>query len=422
MLSSYVLLFLFAGRYLIMSVDPSKHPLALLLFPFVYNHFLQKGFYNFVFSLGFCMLAIGFWWRHHHQLKMKHAVLFNLIMVCCYFSHMVSTVIALLAVAILWLVTLRPSHFKRHLVQIPLLLPACFLPVWFITAHGAESNEVYGSMWSSFVYFYTLRFLFSFGTFQLGLGILLGIGFVLLLLVKIGSDKVDWERRRLRLDNTDGFLLVSATCLALSVFLPDGMSGGDYILQRLCLYPFLIALPWLTLTESRRMRHTASLLFVLIACGNAAYLIHLYPKLDSDLQEFRAGLEHVDRDSRLLALVFDKFGQSENIGMFLHGSGYYCAYTGGIAWDNYEAALDYFPVRFKPEFAESRPELAVIEGRPEEIDLARHADIVDFVLTWSLPAGAPVEGRIEANYELVFNEGRTRIYRRNDLAALPPAE
>ena len=41
MLTDYVVLFLYSGRYLIISVDPAKRGLPFILFPFFYNFILQ---------------------------------------------------------------------------------------------------------------------------------------------------------------------------------------------------------------------------------------------------------------------------------------------------------------------------------------------------------------------------------------------
>ena len=148
MLTGYVVLFLYSGRYLIISVDPAKRGLPFILFPFVYN---------FSYSLGFCLLAIGYWWKHHQELQIKPAILFNLIIACCYFSHMVSTVIALLSVAILWLVTIRPTNYQRHLLQIPMLFPSCIFPFWFIFSHGTKSNRAHWASQRLYDYFTRLE-------------------------------------------------------------------------------------------------------------------------------------------------------------------------------------------------------------------------------------------------------------------------
>ena len=135
------------------------------------------------------------------------------------------------------------------------------------------------------------------------------------------------------------------------------------------------------------------------------------------MQEFRAGIAKVAPNSRILPLIFDSHGQCQRIGMFLHAIGYYCAYTDGIEWDNYEANTNYFPVRFKPELNGIRPDLGVIEGRPRDLDVHRHVDLVDFIYTWSMPTDSPVQQRIETDYKLVFAQKRTRIYQRRPITS-----
>ena len=430
MLSGYVILFLYAGRFLIIGVgrssflsdkspysfcsDISTNSLPLLLFPFVYNYLLHMGFYNFSYSLGFCLLAVGYWWENHQKLGYKQAILFNLIMVCCYFSHMVSTVIALIAVSILWLTTIRLSNLKKHLWQIPMLLPSCVLPIWFILSHGTKSNHIHWSIRRLYEYVSSLEVLFSFTTFQLKLGKILATCFLLLLiLTALNLVSNVWKKRHLSFQYKDSFFLISLVCVVLYVLVPDGMSGGGFISHRLSLYPFLFLIPFFQLPKYQLTRWIVFSILILIALINFGYMINLYPKLDKDMQEFRSGLHQISPNSRILPLVFDSRGRCQRIGMFLHAIGYYCAYTGGVEWDNYEANTDYFPILFNPSFKDVRPNLSIIESKPREMKIAPYVDLVDFIYTWSLPVDSEIQKRIEANYQLVFEKQRTRIYKRS---------
>jgi len=427
MLTGYVVLFLYSGRFLIVNAElfsfnqyensseikTTNQGLPFLLFPFVYNYLLHMGFYNFSYSMGFCLLAVGYWWQHHQQLGYRQAIVFNLIMICCYFSHMVSTVIALVTVAILWLVTFRASNYKKYLWQIPFLAPSCAFPLWFILSHGTQSNHAHWSLHRLYEYFTQLEILFSFTPFQLKLGKILAICFLLFFIWTVQNlMSIAWKKRRLSIESRDGFLLVSLVCVLLYVLVPDGMSGGGFVSHRLSLYPFLFLIPFFRLPKWQWVNWGSSGVLVLIAFINLGYMINLYPKLDKDMQEFRSGLQKVTPNSRILPLIFDSRGQCHRIGMFLHAVGYYCAYTGGIEWDNYEANTNYFPVLFKPVLNDFRPDLTVIEGRPKEIEIEPYIDLVDFICTWSLPVGSPIQQRIEANYQLVFKNRRTRIYKR----------
>ena len=430
MLSGYVILFLYAGRFLIIGVgrgsflldksqysffsEISTNSLPLLLFPFVYNYLLHMGFYNFSYSVGFCLLAVGYWWDNHQKLGYKQAIVFNLIMVCCYFSHMVSTVITLIVVSILWLLTFRLSNLKKHLWQIPMLLPSCALPIWFIFSHGTKSNHVHWPIRRLYEYVSNLEILFSFTTFQLKLGKILSACFLLLLILTLlNLASSIWKKRHLSFQYKDGFFLISLVCIVLYVLVPDGMSGGGFISHRLSLYPFLFLIPFFQLPKYKLTRWVVFSVLILIALINFGYIINLYPKLDKDMKEFRSGLHKISPNSRVLPLIFDSRGQCQRIGMFLHAIGYYCAYTGGVEWDNYEANTDYFPILFNPAFKDVRPNLSIIETKPRKMKITPYVDLVDFIYTWSLPVDSTIQKRIEANYKLVFEKQRTRIYKRN---------
>ena len=414
LLSGYVLLFLLSGRYLLINVDPTKKWLALAFFPFVYNYLLNMGFYNFSYSVGFFLLAVGYWWKHHQNLRLKHAAILNLIMVCCYFSHMVSTVIALLSIAVLWLVTIRLNTIKKHLLQIPMLLPSCIFPLWFVVSHGTTSH---GSHWPSkrlFNYFTALEVFYSFDNFQLYIGKILVFYFLVSLLVSIFTNKLRWAERfrKLHLQREDGFLLLGITCLILYITVPDGMSGGGFITHRLSLYPYLIVLPWLYGTLKQPIKWLSTTVLVVLALVNLVYLMRWYPMLDKDMKEFRSGVEAVEPNKTIMPLIFNNHGRCDRIGMFLHAIGYYCAYTKGVEWDNYEATTNYFPIMYKPALNSIRPNTGVIEGHPQDMDIAANVNLVDYICAWAMPLNSAIQQRIEEHYKLVFEEGRTRIYRR----------
>lgn len=414
LLSGYVLLFLLSGRYLLINVDSTKKWLALAFFPFVYNYLLNMGFYNFSYSVGFFLLAVGYWWKHHQNLRLKHAAILNLIMVCCYFSHMVSTVIALLSIAVLWLVTIRLNTIKKHLLQIPMLLPSCIFPLWFVVSHGTTSH---GSHWPSkrlFNYFTALEVFYSFDNFQLYIGKILVFYFLVSLLISIFTNKLRWAERfrKPHLQKEDGFLLLSITCLILYITVPDGMSGGGFITHRLSLYPYLILLPWLYGTLKQPIKWLSTTVLVVLALVNLVYLMRWYPMLDKDMKEFRSGVEAVEPNKTIMPLIFNNHGHCDRIGMFLHAIGYYCAYTKGVEWDNYEATTNYFPIMYKPALNSIRPNTGVIEGHPQDMDIAANVNLVDYICAWEMPLNSAIQQRIEEHYKLVFEKGRTRIYRR----------
>ncbi len=412
LVSGYVLLLLLGVWYFIGSVDREKRWYAFLMFPFVYNYLLQMGFYNFCYSLAFFLYAIGYWWKHRSQFNLERALTLNLILVLAYFSHPVSIVLALFSIAVLWLLTLRRHRIKRHLLQIPMLLPACVLPLWFIWTHGTQSSQ--GS-WTTVrlkEYLLGLEVLYSFSETQLKLGFVLIIFFWVFHVMTFFREKIRWTERgpRFRLQREDGFLLLSVIFIILFFLVPDGLSGGGFMKHRLSLYPFLILLPWFSARLGKYIKWGSIGILTLLAVLNLGYLLHWYSMLDADMQEFRAGIETVEPNHTIMPLAFDRNGRCDRIGMFLHAIGYYCAFTGGVEWDNYEATTDYFPIRYKPGL--NRPDTGIIEGQPQNALIAPYADLVDYIHTWAMPPDSPIEQKIEQHYTPVFAEGRTRIYKR----------
>ena len=70
---------------------------------------------------------------------------------------------------------------------------------------------------------------------------------------------------------------------------------------------------------------------------------------------------------------------------------------------------------YKPTLNSIRPNTGVIEGRPQDMEIASNVNLVDYICTWMMPLNTAIQKRIEEYYTLVFEEGRTRIYRRSQI-------
>ncbi|MEC7867724.1 MAG: hypothetical protein VYE00_08785, partial [Candidatus Poribacteria bacterium] len=281
-------------------------------------------------------------------------------------------------------------------------------------SHGTTSH---GSHWPSkrlFNYFTALEVFYSFDNFQLYIGKILVFYFLVSLLISIFTNKLRWAERfrKPHLQKEDGFLLLSITCLILYITVPDGMSGGGFITHRLSLYPYLILLPWLYGTLKQPIKWLSTTVLVVLALVNLVYLMRWYPMLDKDMKEFRSGVEAVEPNKTIMPLIFNNHGHCDRIGMFLHAIGYYCVYTKGVEWDNYEATTNYFPIMYKPALNSIRPNTGIIEGHPQDMDIAANVNLVDYICAWAMPLNSAIQQRIEEHYKLVFEKGRTRIYRR----------
>src|SRR5436305_7363324 len=164
---AYALTLLAGAWYLAGSVRPGNRWLALLAFPFVFNFLFQFGFYNFSISLGLFLFILGFWWRHRDRPGSPvYGVGINLLLGLCYFSHILSFGLSLLAIAVLWLATLRRDGWRRHLLHVLVLAPQGFLPVWYFTRQGGNAIASYWPLSRLVGYFFHLKVLSPFGGHQ----------------------------------------------------------------------------------------------------------------------------------------------------------------------------------------------------------------------------------------------------------------
>ena len=400
LVSGYVLLFLGGVWYLAGAVRPDERWPAFLAFPFVYNLLFQFGFYNFSISLGCFFFVLGSWWRHREKPDLRFAIEINLLLLLCWFSHVFSFCLALLAIAVLWLATLRRANWRRHLLHVPILAPQVALPLWFIRNQGSGPQAATLSLHDLRWYLLPPQTLMVWSELQLHLAELVAWVFGLLIVLTLGR----WLSRqdgRLRpsLQQADLFLLLAAGMLLLYFFAPAAMSGGSMVVERLSLYPYLLLIPWFALRLGPRSRTVAVAVLALLATVNLGYLIHWYRVLGEEVQQFVAGLEPVPPGSRVMPLLFKRNLASQRSDVFGHATGYAALEKGLIDWDNYEARLTYFPVRFREGIPQ--PRLTEVLYDPGELLVRVNRGTIDAVYTWQMPPDAPLRQRLQRDYRKV---------------------
>lgn len=410
LVSGYALLFLAGAWYLAGAVRPEERWPAFLAFPFVYNGMFQFGFYNFSLSLGLFFFILGLWWKHRERPSPGFAVKINLLLGLCYFTHILSLGLALISIAVLWLVTLRRGAWKRHLLHVPLLLPQIFLPLWYMLRLGGGSVPSALSFQSLAKYLLRLGVLFSFSKTQLLMATTLsGIILVFALLTFLRRN-LEGGSRRLSFREVDGFLLLSALFVLLYFVSPDETSGGSVLKPRLSLYPFLVLIPWIAPRFTPRARRAAVAGLALLAVLDVGYQVRWHRLLDGEIQEYLAGLEGVPRHARLLPLTFDTHGSAAVLPILGHAASYAALEKSLIDWDNYEAAVGFFPIRFR--LSVPRPDIGLIETRKEDFPVKQYKARADYVYTWKMPPDLPLERRLGKHYDAVWKEGGGVLWKR----------
>ena len=405
LLTLLVLLYVAAARFFAGSVDPERRWAGLLALPLLYNQLLLLGFYNFTFSLPFCLLAVGTWWRSRDSPGWRLAVKLNLLLLLCWFSHIVSFCLALASIGALWLITLRGREWKRHLLHPLMLAPQALLPLWFVQQQGGVPIP---TTWSAELhrnYFMRLEVLFLFGSEQLWIGMILAVLFGTLLLLTLAGKP--------RMGEEDGFVLLSLLAILLYVLSPEGMSGGTLLKNRLSLYPYLLLLPWLAPwfgKVDRAVRPAVMALVALLTVWQVVKIVEAYRLLQPDVRAFLAAAEPIPPDSRVLPLLFSRETTHPRFGALGHLIDYPAAEKGWIEWDNYEAACGLFPVRFRPGLG--KIDTFTLEAHPEHVRLSEYRGKVDYVLTWKMPPGSTMARRLRWHYRPMAETGPGRVYRR----------
>ena len=395
--SGYALTLLAGVWYLAGAVRPGgSRWLAFLAFPFVFNFLFQFGFYNFSLSLALFPFVLGFWWRYRERPgDPRYIVGINLLLWLCYFSHILSFGLALLAIAILWLATLRRESWRRHMPHVAVLAPQGFLPLWYFSMEGGSTLPSFWTFGRQLRYFVQIGALPSFGPPQELLSELLALTVLVLLVLTLRR-----EGLRRPLGSERAFLLLAAVFTLLYFVSPDGMSGGTMLKNRLCLYPYLILIPWLAPGFGARGRRIGAAAMAVIALLNLGYVAHWYRLLSGEMEAYLAGLDPVEPNTRVLPLLFTHQGHGAKVDVLSHAMSYKALERGLIDWDNYEAASTHFPTQFRDPW----PPIAEIEARPGTLRMKQWRRRADYVYVWRMPAGHTFAGRLERFYDPVFKK------------------
>jgi hypothetical protein len=428
LLSLYVLLTAGALWYLAGAIDRERAWLALLGLPFVWTVMLGLGFYNFCFSVPLLLLALAWWWRHRDRPGLGFAVVLSVLLVLCYFAHILAAVLALAGIGVLWLASWRRERWRGHLAHLAILVPGAALPFWFmVLRHSPPPRPSYESWQQLWAELANLRAVWQFTDEGGRTAALLARVFAAWLIFSLLRAWTARKRQaqpaaggrgpRLRrwLREEDGFLVLALLLTGFYFVSPEGAAGGSMLKPRLAIMPFLVVLPWLSASVGRWEKAVAVVALAVLAARPVTYAVPCYRAGSSDVEAFVRGLDAVPPGSVVVPLIFDRRTTTcMRTGSVDHATGYAAVAKGLIDWDNYEANTNYFPVRFR-SFA-VRPSTLDVEGDPQHLRVRSLRERVDYIYCWRMPPAAPVAGRLGRQCKLIAAGDQWRLYS----ADLPP--
>jgi MFS family permease len=249
--------------------------------------------------------------------------------------------------------------------------------------------------------------LFTFSLRQLTFGTAIGIAFGVLIAATLALENIDWKRRRVIVRERDTFLLLTILAVVLFLAAPLSVEEGFVLKARLLLFPYLICLPWLSPRLPRVLLVTV---FAVVALVNVYYMRECWKRSAKDLAIATAPLPGAVSHRTIIALNFDRSSPYSRLPLFSHTVSYGFTEQRLIDLGNYEAALGFFPVAFRAGVR--RPPILDIEMHPGDFNPDAYADVVDYIYVWKMPAGAPLESRLDAHYTLVVDGGDAKVYGR----------
>ena len=452
-LSGYVVLLPLAIRYALRAIRPEAGFLAVLAFPFIFNYVFHLGYYNFSYSLVVFFFLVGYWLEHRERSGPRELATLVALALALYFCHLVSLVMAGLAISLLalWLtlldlatqlrqrrvdrVALWSAVRSRALVPLVAFLPPAVLALAFLVRQGTARSAppptrvlLNGLLHLDSLVAYDEDRAIWLSTALVGL-------FVVVLLYCLGAKAVGR-----RLDRWDGLLAVVAAFGVVYFLAPASMSGGMDISPRLRLFPFLALLLWFgAQAYPLVVRRGIQAIAVLIALAMLALNAMRYGEINDYLDEYVSASSLVEPNATLLGLCFSHYANepdgrplAHKVAPFAHASSYISAERRSLELDNYEAQTSYFPLMFRPRLnpglhiAVSKPTFGCPHQGPPRVDFLTYPERtggrVDYVLLWGardeLLGSAEAKDilrQLEAGYELIYTSpqrGLVQLYRR----------
>ncbi len=423
----YAISFPLVFRNLIKIYSPENTLLSYLIFPFIYSALFYLGFYNFYLGIIFLLITTVYWINNMATLTLKKGILLFCLITITYFCHLFSYV---LLISILSLLLLQDyvrsiinngttknvkSKFNR---QLTFLVATSFFTVlmfikYLLIIHISGDNQKLGTAelfkWISDVKPlialnreeespYTIKYFY-----------LLLILTAIALYVKIQNIKQTTfaGRNSVRalfytFHKSDVWIIVFGVALILFFKVPNGANAG-MMSDRLCLLFFIFYIVWIATQPLPKWLGVVSAVSLLyFNLGLLSYHIKTTRDLSNDAVEYNSVAEHIDENSVVLPINYSTHWLQG------HFSNYMGIDKPLIILENYEATLDWFPVKWKNNETVDR----MRNHNSCDIGIDSKKENIDYIVIWGREQDTTdncvkkfKEG-LQEHYDLVYESPR----------------
>ncbi|MCT4582172.1 MAG: hypothetical protein N4A35_12240 [Flavobacteriales bacterium] len=385
----YVVGIAIAFRKLVLIINPASGKLSVLIFPLIYSAPFISGFYNFSLALILLLWTLYFWFKNKENRPLMFYLKLGALMLLTYFAHSFTFAVLCLSIGVIVVGEKGIKNVKEWLVDGGKVLIAAIVPIGlalsFVMSRATIPTYLTGEqLWEQLQDF---KFIFSYHN-ETSHGV-----FIYVLLSLLGSVLFK-EKKALSL------LYIALILLGLYFYLPDGVGYASVFSIRTLLLSFLFFILWLALQKRNRIIQ-AILIGVLFF-----YQQHRM----SELKEWMAVKNNKAKEMLKVGELIPQHStilpvRTLNTWQYFHLSNLLGVNKPQLILENYEAAHDYFPIKWKDnleqQIKENRERIEAIDyiikigyAAPEssaEKDFVHYADSLgvkvyqsDFVVLYQL--------------------------------------
>ena len=333
-------------------------PLVALAVTLSLNRLWLLGFYNFLLGAIVFALTLAYWWKRRHSLNVGDSVALAGLLIMNYLCHPVSCGAVILGV--LTLAGLTPTKRRMRTILLTILAFLPLLPFLIayqrmLLSHGSVAPDYRQQTMTDWLQrLHRIKFLSLSSTsnlpfteirsslaFLIAPALLVVVGILVLMWKEKTTPEIWREERR-------PWMVLAIVLFVAAVFGPPtlGAAHGDFLRERLFALATIAGFPLLPATSPSRKSRIASILFFGAFTLQTAFVWD-YARFSSHrISPLIATAHTLDTNRSILGYVVkseSKFRASPDLhALTLLGVG-----NGNVVWNNYEADLYYFPVKFR---------------------------------------------------------------------------
>jgi hypothetical protein len=423
LVSLYLVLFPVLFRKLILQINPANGVLSFFIFPFLYHHVFNYGFYNYSFSLVFLFGFLLFWKRKQDQLNIGNCVIGTLLCTLIYFTHLWGFVFTGFFTGLLIVHGALVQFKERSVVEAlrdcviklsklaMMMLPGLILSLIFIKKflmkEELDSNEMpeltHGFFHLDILSIYSLKELPPAFYFAISILVL----FAITVVMKIRSRR--WVAE-------DGYLVCAILSTAIFFIEPERLTVGAFWIGRMVMLPYFFILLWSTSVLHFKWVKVVSGLAVACIC---IWMLLLrwpyYHRVSQSVEEYLSVSQKIPMHSTVLPISFNHKGNMPDgtnvcpeFWKFIHAFDYGCIDREAITF----AHNNWIPLLWKND-KDPFVKMGDMEEQPPVsnfVDYPKNSNggEVEYVVTWCMDKNfvntwqwANIKKQLDEHYVLI---------------------